>query len=381
TDPAWQAPLGGGLGRHRASQVEQGLLDDLGERRVDVQDTGGDLVGGVAQVHRLDQWLDQGRGLRAEDMGAEQWGGGAGARARRLLVSEGEIGGECTFTGCVPSKTLIEAAARVATFAEAIAAVRKAVAAIAATETAAVLERHGIEVLRGHAAFASPRQVTGDGRALRAHGALLAAAARPAIAAVPGLAGVPYLTNENIFDLTELPASVAILGGGAVGCELAQALRRLGSQVTVMEAAPRLLPAADPAASKVIGQVFAAEGITVRTGTGAEDIMPNDRGVLLRRGDASQGAPSHLLIAAGPTPATAALWRARGGARVNERGAVVTDRHLGTTAPGIYAAGDVTGLMPFTHAAYAMGRIAAGNALRKHWPPPSSFSTRAIPWV
>ena len=104
-------------------------------------------------------------------------------------MSEGEIGGQCTFTGCVPSKTLIAAAARGATFAEAIAAVRKAVAAIAATETAAVLERHGIEV-------------------------------------------------------------------------------------TVMEAAPRLLPAADPAAAKVIGQVFAAEGITVHAGTGAEEIMP-----------------------------------------------------------------------------------------------------------
>jgi len=112
--------------------------------------------------------------------------------------------------------------------------VRKAVAAIAATETAAVLEHYGIEVLRGHAAFASPRQVTVDGRALRARGFVLATGSRPAIPAVPGLAGVPYLTNENIFDLTERPASVAILGGGAVGCELAQALRRLGSQVTVM---------------------------------------------------------------------------------------------------------------------------------------------------
>jgi pyruvate/2-oxoglutarate dehydrogenase complex dihydrolipoamide dehydrogenase (E3) component len=144
--------------------------------------------------------------------------------------------------------------------------VRKVVAAIAATETAAVLERDGIEVLRGHVVFTSPRQVTVDGQALRARGFVLATGSRPAIPPVPGLAGVPYLTNENIFELTELPASLAILGGGAVGCELAQALRRLGSQVTVLEAAPRLLPADDPAASKVIGQVFAAEGITVRTG-------------------------------------------------------------------------------------------------------------------
>ena len=124
---------------------------------------------------------------------------GAGARARTLLVSEGEVGGECTFTGCVPSKTLIEAAARSATFAEAIAAVRKAVAAIAATETAAVLEHYGIEVLRGHAAFASPRQVTVDGRALRARGFVLATGSRPAIPAVPGLAGGAVLDQREHF--------------------------------------------------------------------------------------------------------------------------------------------------------------------------------------
>ena len=257
---------------------------------------------------------------------------------------------------------------------------RKAVAAIAATETAAVLKHSGIEVLRGHASFTSPRQVTVDGRALRARGFVLATGSWPAIPPVPGLAGVPYLTNENFFDLTELPASLAILGGGAVGCELAQALRRLGSQVTVVEAAPRLLPAADPAASEVIGQVFAAEGITVRTGAGAEEIMPNDRGILLRCGDAPQVAASSLLVAAGRTPVTGGLGLDSVGVRVNESGAVVTDRHL-ATARGIYAAGDVTGLMPFTHAAYAMGRIATRNALRKHWAPPGSFGIRGIPWV
>ena len=149
----------------------------------------------------------------------------------------------------------------------------------------------------------------------------------------------------------------------------------------MIEAAPRLLPAADPAASSVIGQVFAAEDITVCTGTGAEEIMPDDRGVRLRRGGASQVAASHLLIAAGRTPVTDGLGLDSAGVRVNERGAVVTDRHLGTTAPGIYAAGDVTGLMPFTHAAYAMGRIAARNAPRRHWAPPGSFSIRGMPSV
>lgn len=308
---------------------------------------------------------------------------GAAAKARTLLVSEGEIGGECTFTGCVPSKTLIEATARGASFTEAITAVRAAVAAIAATETAAVLSRQGIEVLRGHAAFTSPRQVTVDGRALRARGFVLATGSRPAIPPVPGLTEVPYLTNENVFGLEALPASLAILGGGAIGCELAQALRRLGSQVTVIEAAPRLLPAADPAASQVIGQAFATEGITVRTGRRVEktEVIPNGPGCLLRLDDTSEVAAGHLLVATERTPVTEGLGLDAAGVRIDERGRIVTGRHLATTAPGIYTAGDVTGLMPFTHAAYAMGRTAARNALRKRWQPPGSFAAAAIPWV
>jgi pyruvate/2-oxoglutarate dehydrogenase complex dihydrolipoamide dehydrogenase (E3) component len=307
---------------------------------------------------------------------------GAAARARTLLVAEGEIGGECTFTGCVPSKTLIEAAARGASFTEAAAAVRKAVAAIAATETAEVLIRRGIDVLRGHAAFTAPREVTVDGRVLRARGFVVATGSRPAVPPVPGLARVPYLTNENVFDLTSLPASLAILGGGAVGCELAQALARLGSQVTLVEAAPRLLPAADPAAAEVISEVFAADGITVRTGSPVETAtsIPNGSGFLLRLHDSPEVTAEKLLVAAGRTPATAGLGLADAGIRLNGRGALAVNGALATTARGVYAAGDVTGLMPFTHAAYAMGRIAARNALRRQRPP-ERFRPAGIPWA
>ncbi|HEX8006280.1 MAG TPA: FAD-dependent oxidoreductase [Trebonia sp.] len=307
---------------------------------------------------------------------------GVAARARTLLVTEGEPGGECTFTGCVPSKTLIEAAARGAAFGEAITAVRKAVAAIAATETADVLQRHGIDVVRGHAAFAAPRQVTVEGRTLRARGFVLATGSRPAVPPVPGLAGVPYLTNENVFGLESLPASLAILGGGAVGCELAQAFRRLGSQVTVIEAAPRLLPTADPRASQVIAEVLAAEGVTVRAGAPAEkaEMSGGGQGCVIHLAGAVVAA-DRLLVAVGRTPVTAGLGLEAAGITTGARGAVVTDRHLATTAPGVYAAGDVTGLMPFTHAAYAMGRIAARNALNRRWTPPGGFSTRAIPEV
>jgi pyruvate/2-oxoglutarate dehydrogenase complex dihydrolipoamide dehydrogenase (E3) component len=140
---------------------------------------------------------------------------GAAAKARTLLVAEGETGGECTFTGCVPSKTLIEAAARGAGFTEAMTAVRKTVAAIAATESADVLTRRGIGMLRGHAEFTAPRQVAVDGRTLLARGFVLAAGSRPAVPPVPGLAGTPYLTNENLFELDRLPGSLAIVGGRA----------------------------------------------------------------------------------------------------------------------------------------------------------------------
>ena len=203
----------------------------------------------------------------AAGLGAARAGAAAGART--LLVSEGEIGGECTFTGCVPSKTLIEAAARGAAFPAAMAAVREAVAAIAATETAEVLAADGIEVLRGRAVFSSPREISVDGRVLRARGFVIATGSRPAVPPVPGLAEAGYLTNETVFGLDKRPGRLAVLGGGAVGCELAQPFARFGSQVMLIEAAPRLLPAADPAASQVIEDVFHAEGIGMRTGGGS----------------------------------------------------------------------------------------------------------------
>ena len=134
---------------------------------------------------------------------------GAAAGARVLLVSEGEIGGECTFTGCVPSKTLIEAAARGATFPVAMAAVRRVVAAIAAVVAAEVVAAEGIEVLRGRAVFVSPGEISVDGRVLRARRFIVATGSWPAVPPVPGLAEAGYLTNENVFELDELPGRLA----------------------------------------------------------------------------------------------------------------------------------------------------------------------------
>jgi pyruvate/2-oxoglutarate dehydrogenase complex dihydrolipoamide dehydrogenase (E3) component len=315
----------------------------------------------------------------AAGLGAARAGAAAGARV--LLVAEGEIGGECTFTGCVPSKTLIETAARGTAFPAAMAAVRHAVAAIAATETPDVLGADGIEVLRGRAVFTSSREVSVDGRGLRARAFIVATGSQPSVPPVPGLAGAGYLTNETIFGLGELPGRLAVLGGGPVGCELAQAFARLGSQVSVIEAAPRLLPAADPEASQVVAEVFGAEGISVRTGAAAASVKNDEKTVVLALVSGGEVTADRLLVAAGRRPVTGDLGVEAAGVHVDQRGCIVTDRHLATTARGIYAAGDVTGRMPFTHAAFAMGRLAARNALRRPWSPPGTFKTAAIPWV
>jgi pyruvate/2-oxoglutarate dehydrogenase complex dihydrolipoamide dehydrogenase (E3) component len=319
----------------------------------------------------------------AAGLGAARAGATAGARV--LLVSEGEIGGECTFTGCVPSKTLIEAAARGTVFPAAMRAVRHAVAAIAAAETPDVLAREGIKVLQGRAVFTTPHELSVDGRALRARAFVVATGSQPLVPPVPGLAGTAYLTNETVFGpgelLGELPGRLAVLGGGPVGCELAQAFARLGSHVTVIEAGSRLLPAADPEASRVVAEVFGAEGISVRTGVAAASVKHDEKTVALALASGEEVTADRLLVATGRRPVTSGLGVEAAGVRLDQRGCIVTDRHLATTARGIYAAGDVTGRMPFTHAAFAMGRLAARNALRRPWSPPGSFATAAIPWV
>ena len=262
-----------------------------------------------------------------------------------------------------------------------MAAVRHAVSAIAATETAQVLAAGGIDVLRGRAAFASRREITVGGRRVRAERFVIATGSRPALPPVPGLAETEYLTNETIFGLDELPGRLAVLGGGAVGCELAQAFARLGCQVTLIEAAPRLLPAADPQASRVLQEVFRGEGISVRTAVAAASVKQKGKGVTLLLAPGKEIDADRLLVATGRQPVSDSVGLQAAGVRVDERGCIVTGRHLATTAPGIYAAGDVTERMPFTHVAHAMGRLAARNPLRRRWSPPGRFSTAAIPWV
>jgi pyruvate/2-oxoglutarate dehydrogenase complex dihydrolipoamide dehydrogenase (E3) component len=311
----------------------------------------------------------------AAGLGAARAGVRAGARV--LLVSDGEPGGDCTFYGCVPSKTLIESARQGLPYAVAAQRVRDVVAQVAATESAEALRREGIKVRLGRARLLSARQVAVGRDRIRAGAVVLATGSRPAVPPVPGLEAADFLTNETVFDLTELPASLAVIGGGPVGCELAQAFARLGSRVTLVEAADRLLPREEPPASATLTRVLARDGVDVRTGVGVERVMSGGR---LRLAGGAEVVAARLLVAVGRTPVTDGLELDAAAVGTDERGHVITDDRLRTTARTVYAAGDVTGRLLFTHAAYEMGRIAAGNALGR-WRRPRRYRPHATPWV
>ncbi|HZD65094.1 MAG TPA: FAD-dependent oxidoreductase, partial [Acidimicrobiales bacterium] len=285
--------------------------------------------------------------------------------ARVAVVQEGPIGGECTFTGCVPSKALIEAAARGAGFGEAMGAVARAVATVQATETPEVLAREGIEVIPGRARFTSPTTVAVDGLTLRADSVVIATGSAPTTPAVDGVDRVDHLTSEEVFHLERQPRSLAILGGGPTGVEVAQAFSRLGTQVTVVEALDRLLPGEEPGASASLAEAFADHGIGVRLGEAVWKVEPlaATRAARLRLHGGGTVEADALLVATGRAPRTGGLGLEAAGVRVDHRGFVITDAHLRTTARGVWAVGDVCGKALSTHAAYEMGRIAATNAL------------------
>lgn len=307
----------------------------------------------------------------------------AGARrgARTLLVQQGRLGGECTFVGCVPSKSLIEAAARGRSFDQAMAKVHRAVETLAEAENDQILAGEGIDVLHGWARFTSRRVLDVDGRRLVGRRFVIATGTRPSIPPIDGLAQIDHLTNENVFALDRLPSSLAVLGGGAIGVELAQAFARLGAKVSVVEGQDRLLTKEEPEASAVVAEAFAEEGIEVHLGrqvTRAE--RSGSAGLAeLRMEGGDVVRAEQVLVAVGRRPVTDELGLDAAGVRTDGRGYILTDDHLATTARGIWAVGDIAGRLQLTHAADEMGRIAARNALSRL--PPRRFDDRAIPWV
>lgn len=320
-------------------------------------------------------------------------GGGAGgisaARAARrrgasvAIVQDGPMGGDCTFTGCVPSKALLAAAARGATFKSAMTAVHDSISAIAGIEDAAALDREGITVIGGRGRFTSPTTIDVDGTTLTSRRIVIATGATALVPPIRGLATTPFLTNENLFDLADQPDSLAILGGGPIGCEMAQAFARLGTTVTLIEALDRILPREEPEVSPIVAAALRSDKVDVRTGSAVLAVESTSHGIRLKfSDDGATVEAEQLLVAIGRSPTGQGFGLEEIGVEVDQRGAVVVDDTLQTAVNGIWAIGDVTGRLPFTHVAAKMAFIAIHNAFdRTARLRPSKFETAAIPWA
>ena len=322
----------------------------------------------------------------------------AGLGARVAVVERARTGGDCLWTGCVPSKALLAAASAAAgarrahrlgvvvggvgvDFAAVMRHVHGAIATIEPTDSPEALRAAGVEVLSAEGRFGSPRTVEAAGRTLRFHHALIATGAAPVVPDVPGLRACAPLTSDTVWTLETLPSRLVVMGGGTIGCELAQAFARLGSRVTVVESAERLLPQEDPDASSLVRSALEHDGAVVLTDSTVVRAAGRSGGgtVTVEAAGREQELPyDALLVAVGRRPGTAGLGLDAAGVTLDERGTVEVDEHLRTTNPRVWAAGDVTGFPRFTHVAGVHGSIAATNAVlgvRR------TVSTAAIPRV
>ncbi len=293
-----------------------------------------------------------------------------------LMVERDRPGGDCLWTGCVPSKALLAAAAAAANaraaarlgvhvdpvrvaFDEVMAHVRGAVAAIEPVDSADAMRAAGVAYAAGSARFTGPGSAEIDGTPVAFRQALVATGSDPAVPPIPGLADADPLTSDSVWDLTDRPDRLVVLGGGSIGCELGQAFARLGSTVTIVEALDRLLAGEDLDAARLVTESLTRDGATVLTGTPVTAVEGPD--VVLA--DGRRVTADRVLVAVGRRPDTRGLGLDAAGVETGDRGFVTVDARLRTTNPRIWAAGDVTGHPQFTHVAGVHGAIAASNAV------------------
>ncbi len=329
-------------------------------------------------------------------------GGAAGLAAIRTalwagadvaLITDSPPGGDCTFTGCVPSKTLLSGLREGLDFEAANERVRATVAHIAASESAEVLRKSGTTVIEGRARLITHDTVAVGERRISAPRIVIATGSRPSSPEIPGLMQAQPLSSENIFDITQAPATLGVIGAGATGCEMAYAFALAGTKVTLFESQSRLLPDTDPEASAVIGAVLERLGVTVQTDAEINSITTTSvpgQSITIQAASKHQAALDKtaavqpitcekLLIATGRTPCSSDLGLEDLRIKLDDQGYVITDNQMMTSLRGVYAAGDVTGRALLSHAADEMGRIAAGNALGKAMR--GRFDERMIPRV
>jgi len=306
--------------------------------------------------------------------------GTAGLGGRVALIERNKMGGDCLNFGCVPSKALISSARLTQSireaqkwglkkqepqydFGEVFERMRALRAKIAPNDSQERFESLGVDVFRGEAHFVSPHEVEVDGQKLRAKNFVIATGSRARIPKIEGIDQVPYFTNETVFDeLTTKPDSMIVLGGGPIGCELGQALSRLGVRISIVQHGAQLLPPEDHDVAEFMQQRFAAEGIDVRLNANATRVSRHDGKVTLEFREGASITADSLLISAGRTPNLRALGLEAAGVEYDEHG-VKANEYLQTSQPHIYAAGDITNRLKFTHTADFTARTVIRNIL------------------
>lgn len=361
----------------------------------------------VANVHPAD-WVNptpQGR-YNLAVIGAGTAGlitaiGAAGLGAKVALIERHLLGGDCLNHGCVPSKGVIGAAraahaVRTAgdfgirvpggwdvDFGAAMARMRRIRSEISHHDSARRFRDLGVDVYLGAAAFVDDTHIAVDGTTLEFTKAVIATGARAFVPPIPGLEDTGYLTNETVFSLTERPARLAVIGGGPIGCELAQAFQRLGSQVTLIDLAPEILPREDAVAARIVRASMARDGVVFVTGAKVQRVEKSGTATRIHLGQdgvVTSVETDALLVAVGRAPNVDGLNLDAVNVAHSPQAGVEVDDTLRTANPRIYACGDVCQVHKFTHVADAAARIAIRNTLFPFLPK-SRYSKLVIPWV
>ncbi len=324
----------------------------------------------------------------------------AAVKAKVALIEKDKMGGDCLNTGCVPSKALIRSAKILSygrrakeyglrqtavdfDFAEVMERVRKVIRTVEPHDSAERYTGLGVEVITGAAKITSPYTVEVNGRRLTTRSIVVTTGARPFVPPIPGIDQVNYLTSDNLWHLRRRPERLIVLGGGSIGSEMTQAFARLGSQVTQVEMAPRILGREDEEISELVQKRFEAEGIRVLTGHTAKEVRVEDgRKVLVceHQGQKIDLEFDDILVAVGRAANVKGFGLEELGVKITRQGTLHSDPFLRTNFPNIYCAGDVTGPYQFTHTAAHQAWYAAVNALfgtfRKF-----RVDYRVIPWA
>jgi pyruvate/2-oxoglutarate dehydrogenase complex dihydrolipoamide dehydrogenase (E3) component len=325
--------------------------------------------------------------------------GAAGLGAKTALIERNLMGGDCLNFGCVPSKAVIRSARVMAEnsaaekygigapgggsadFGKVMKRMRALRAEISAHDSAARFSaKLGIDVFLGDARFAGNNTIETGGKILKFKKAVIASGARPAVPSVEGLAEAGFLTNETVFSLTELPGKLAVIGGGPIGCELAQVFARLGSEVTIIDRNAHFLPREDEDAAKILEDVFARENIRIISDADVQNVTVSGGkktiGVV-SSGESLSVEADEILVGAGRIPNVDGLNLEAAGVEYDARRGVIVNDGLRTANPRIYAAGDICSQYKFTHTADAMARIVIQNAL---FMGRARMSALTIPW-